>query len=82
MRTRLTPAGDRNPKSSDDLNWLVEQIWHELDEQVPRNRIRRVAIRMAARFDNAAVTTNIPLFVRHLTREWLKSEINRCHAKM
>lgn len=58
-----------------DLNPLIELIWHDLGGQVPRARIRQVASGLAAKFDNAPVTTNIPLFIRHLTREWLKEEI-------
>jgi hypothetical protein len=54
---------------------LIEQVWEELDGQIPEARIRRVATFVAARFDNATVTTYIPLFVRHLTREWLKAEM-------
>lgn len=59
----------------DGLNPLIEQVWRELDGKVPRSRIRRVAICVAAQFENATVTTYIPLFVRHLTREWLKAEV-------
>jgi hypothetical protein len=59
----------------DDLGPLIEQVWRDLDGQVPQARIRRVAIRVAAQFESATVTTHIPLFVRHLTREWLKAEI-------
>jgi hypothetical protein len=62
-------------QASEDLNHLVEQVWRDLDGKVPQTRIRRVAIFVAAKFETATVTTYIPLFVRHLTREWLKAEI-------
>ena len=58
--------------SEDDLNHSIDQIWHDLDEQIPRVRIRQVAVEVAARFQDAAVTTHIPLYVRHFARELLK----------
>jgi hypothetical protein len=60
-----------------DLNHVIWQVWHELGGQVPRPRIRQVAMQVAAGFRNATVTTYIPLYIRHLTREWLKEEIRR-----
>ena len=60
-----------------DLNPLIEQIWHELDGQVSHTRIRQVILGVAAEFRNAPVATNIPLFVRHLTREWLRDELKK-----
>jgi hypothetical protein len=59
----------------DDLNQLVEQVWRDLDGQISKARIRRVIDCVAVLFEDAKVTTNIPLFVRHLTREWLKAEM-------
>jgi hypothetical protein len=67
-------------EAMDDLNHLIEQVWRDLDGQIPQARIRKVAICVAAMFENATVTTYIPLIVRHLTREWLKEEIERHDA--
>jgi hypothetical protein len=60
-----------------DLDHLILQVWYELDGQVSRARIRRVAMKMAAGFRDAPVTMHILLWVRHLTREWLKEEIKK-----
>jgi hypothetical protein len=58
-----------------DLNHLIDEVWRDLDGQIPEARIRQVAICVATMFENAPVTTHLPLIVRHLTREWLKAEI-------
>jgi hypothetical protein len=60
-----------------DLDHLIWQVWYELDGQVSRARIRQVAMQVAAAFRDAPVTTHIPLWIRHLTREWLKAAIKR-----
>lgn len=64
-----------------DLDHLIWQIWHELDGQVPRARIRQVAMQVEVAFRDAPVTTHVPLWVRHLTREWLREEITRRNLK-
>jgi hypothetical protein len=60
-----------------DLNPLIEQIWHEMDGQVSHTRIRQVILGVAAGFRDAPVATNIPLFIRHLAREWLRDELGK-----
>jgi hypothetical protein len=60
-----------------DLDHLIWQVWYELDGRIPRARIRQIATQVAAAFRDAPVTIHIPLWVRHLTREWLKQEIRR-----
>jgi hypothetical protein len=62
---------------TNDLDRLTWQVWHELDGQVPRARIRQVAMQVAAAFRDAPVTIHISVWVRHLTREWLKAEVTR-----
>ena len=75
MRSKQVFTETNSSEVINDLNHLIWQVWHELDGQVPRARIRKVAMQVAAKFDNATVTTHIPLYIRHLTREWLKEEI-------
>ena len=75
MRAKHVGAETGKSEVIDNLDHLIWQVWHELDGQVSRVRIRQVAMEVAAMFRNATVTTNIPLFVRHLTREWLKGEL-------
>jgi hypothetical protein len=75
IRSKHVFAETNDSDVKHDLNHLVWQVWHELGGQVPRARIRQVAMQVAAGFRNATVTTYIPLYIRHLTREWLKEEI-------
>lgn len=51
---------------------LIEKMWHELDEQVSREQIRLMATQVAAQFEDATVTTFIPVFVYRETYEKLK----------
>ena len=53
---------------------LIEEIWHDLDRQITRERIRQVATEEAAGFRNATVTTFVPIFVRRWTRDRLGHE--------
>jgi hypothetical protein len=76
-RSKHIFADTYNDEVTNDLDQLIWQIWHELHGQVPRARIRQVATRVAAAFRDAPVTTYIPLWVRHLTCEWLKAEVTR-----
>jgi hypothetical protein len=62
-----------------NLDHLIWQVWYELDGQVSRARIRQVAMQVTAVFRDAPVATHIPLWVRHLTREWFKEEIHGCN---
>ena len=75
MRANRVVAETGKSEVIDDLDHLIWQVWHELDGQVPRARIRQVAMEVAAKFHDAPITNNIPLFIRHLTREWLKGEL-------
>lgn len=75
MNTRLKHVIAETNISEDDLNHSIEQIWHDLDGQVPQAQIRQVAVEVAARFHDATVTTHIPLYIRHLAREWLKENV-------
>jgi hypothetical protein len=75
MRAKHVAAENGNNEVIDDLNKLIEQLWRDLDGKVSQTRIRQVATGVAAKFHDAPVTANIPLFIRHLTREWLKGEL-------
>jgi hypothetical protein len=55
-----------------ELDGLIEQIWHDLNGQVPLSRVRQVALEVAAEFHTATVTMYIPLFIRRYTRERLE----------
>ena len=55
---------------------LVEAIWHELERQLPRVRVRCVVAEIAAEFQDAKVKTFVPIFVRRRAIERLKHEMN------
>ena len=55
---------------------LVEAIWHELDRQLPRARVRCVVAEVALGFRNATVKTFVPIFVRQQALERLRRELD------
>ena len=55
---------------------LVEAIWHELDQQLPRERVRSAVAEVALGFQDATVKTFLPIFVHRRALERLKQEIN------
>jgi hypothetical protein len=57
-----------------DLDALVEQIWRDLDGQLPRARISQVAAEAAIDFAEATVMTFIPIFIRRDALEKLRTE--------
>lgn len=61
---------------------LIEDIWHDLGRQFTQEQIRQIVVEVAAEFQDAAVTSFIPIFIRRRTRERLKiglDERNNAH---
>ena len=56
---------------------LVEEIWHELDRQLPRERVGCVVAEIAIEFQDATVKTFLPILVRRRALERLRQEINK-----
>jgi len=54
---------------------LIETIWHELDRQLPRERIACVVAEVALRFQNASVKTFLPIFIHRRALERLRQEL-------
>jgi hypothetical protein len=80
MLTKLRPflSEIETAKVASYLNEaLIEKIWQELNGQVPRQRIRQVAAEVAAKFEQATVTTFVPIFIHRYTCERLKRELAR-----
>lgn len=50
---------------------LVQQIWQECGKQVSRTQIRKLAVAVAAEFQDATVTAFVPIFIRRRIREEL-----------
>jgi hypothetical protein len=55
---------------------LVEKIWHDLHEQVTHAEIRQLAAEVAVEFQDAAVSTFIPVFIYRQTYERLQNMLN------
>ena len=76
-------AAEAHPYDSvdgiDDV--LVEAIWHELERQLPRERVRCVVAEIAVGFQDARVKTFVPIFVRRRAIERLKHEMNGIASK-
>ena len=53
---------------------LIETIWHELDRQVPHERVRHVVAEIAREFQDAKVKTFVPMLVHRRALEWLRQE--------
>lgn len=68
---------DRNDVSALVDEQLVEEIWRDLEGQVSREKIIHVAVEVAAKFQEAAVTTFVPIFIRRQTSERLKAGLKR-----
>jgi hypothetical protein len=53
---------------------LIELIWQELDRQFPIEQVRQIALGIAAEYQDATVTTYIPIFVWRQTHERLAKQ--------
>jgi hypothetical protein len=54
------------------LESLIEDIWRDLGGEVTHEQIRQAAREVAAQFQDATVTTFVPIFIRRRTREKLR----------
>ena len=54
---------------------LVENVWHDLNGRLPRERVRCVVNQVARGFQNAAVKTFLPIFIQRRALERLRQEI-------
>ncbi len=54
---------------------VVEAIWHEMGGRVTHDKIRQVAAEVMdmAEFQNATVTTFLPILIKRRTREKLRT---------
>ena len=63
-----------------DLDWdvesLVEQIWADLGGQVSRLAIRHKVADVVPAFQDARITTYVPIFVRRRTVEQLRAGLS------
>jgi hypothetical protein len=68
---------DSGVTANHELNWdveaVVEQIWNDLGGTVTRPAIRKELAKVIPAFQDARVTTYVPIFVRRRTVERLQS---------
>ncbi len=53
---------------------LIDQVWQDLNRNVPRSRVYEVVMNEAAAFHNGITTTYIPLLIRRWARVKLIKE--------
>lgn len=56
---------------------LIEELWRDLEGLITHEKIRQVAMEIAAEYQDVAVTTFLPIFVHRRTRERLRSALDR-----
>jgi hypothetical protein len=54
---------------------LIETIWHELDRQLPRERVGCVVAEVALGFQDATLKTFLPIFIHRRALGRLKQEL-------
>lgn len=54
---------------------LVETIWHDLDHQLSRERVRCVVAEVTLGFQDATVKTFLPILVHRRALEQLRQEL-------
>ena len=73
----LNNEESKNQFSSDMLDdGLIEELWRDLNGAIALEKIRQVAKEVAEEYENALVTTFLPIFIHRRTRERLKSVID------
>jgi hypothetical protein len=58
-------------------DWLVEKLWLDLDRQVSRQQVATTVAEIAEQFQDATVTTFVPIFIRRKALERLKETLAR-----
>lgn len=66
----------KNRFSSDTIDdGLIDDLWRDLNGAIAIEKIRQVAKQIAEEYEDAPVTTFLPIFIHRRTRELLKSVI-------
>lgn len=71
------PAAEEPSMSYQTSDEIVELIWRDLSEQVERSRVAEVAQQVASAFGEVKVTAFLPLFVRRLSVDRLRAEVEQ-----
>ncbi len=84
MSENAPKLGSREEAGSDldwDVDCLVEQIWTDLGGQVSRLVIRHQVADVVPAFQDARITTYVPIFVRRRTVEQLRAGLSEITPK-
>ena len=57
-------------------DYLIEEIWQDLNQQFSIDKIREVALETASEFQDAIVTAFLPIFIYRRTREKLMKTLD------
>ena len=74
----LKPA-EHGTLTTDGLDWdvetVIEQVSQDLQGEVDRSFILQVLLKIMPKYENARITTYVPLFVRRETVAALRSQL-------
>jgi hypothetical protein len=70
---RETHEGEINRGMPLDLAALTEELWDDLGGEVDRQTIRRVLTEVVGTYQDARITTFVPIFVRRDALEILRA---------
>jgi hypothetical protein len=73
---QITTNVDPNDAIDGIDDTLIDTVWHELDKQLPRERVSHVVTEIGLAFRNTMVKTFVPIFVHRRALEQLRRELN------
>ena len=66
--------------TTDGLDWdvetVIEQVWQDLQGEVNRSAILQVLLKIIPKYENARITTYVPLLVRRETVDELHARLD------
>jgi hypothetical protein len=60
-----------------DLEVLIDQVWNDLQGQASRDAVRQVLLEVIQEYENATITTYIPIFIRRDTVDILRATLTQ-----
>ena len=72
-QSNFTMTGTLDKTSNQDN--LAEQIWQKLNGAIPYTRVSQVVAEAAAKFQDATITSYVPIFIQRYAYEKLGQEM-------
>ena len=63
MSTKVTRSTNDLSQNDGMDKTLVEKVWHDLNEAVPREQVQRVVAQIALKYQDAPVQTFVPILI-------------------